>query len=479
MEISVIGISHRTAPVELRELFSLPGEQAREFLRAVREEAVLDEALVLDTCNRTEVYVVSHERQEGLEHVLGPIRKLKGLSVPAEPAAFYRYDGLEAVRHLFRVASSLESQIVGEHQILGQVKEAYRLAVEERTAQFVLNRLLHAAFRAGKRVQTDTELGHGSASIAQVAVELAQVVFSSLEGKTVLFVGAGETAQLAARAVMRGGAKRLIVANRTLARAQEAADMLLRSQAGEASCRDVWEAGGDPFDELPIRCPALLRLRPDLAAERRTHAQGTPSVPAVTTHAITLEGIPGVIGGADLVISATAAPEPVLTHEKLAGALRRLGHPLVIIDVAVPRDVDQKLGKLPNVYLHDIDDLNRLVERNLQRRRAEVPHAEAIIGDEVERFAQWIEGLQLTPMIKLLQKHMEALQQAEISRYGRQFAVDSEQLHRFTQSLCQKILHKPLTFLREVNKNGRDGESLQALEFVRRMFDLDSIEEGS
>jgi glutamyl-tRNA reductase len=479
MEISVIGISHRTAPVALRELYSLPGEQAREFLRAVRDEAVLDEALVLDTCNRTEVYVVSHQRMEGLEHVLGPIRKLKGIDRPIEPSTFYRHDGLEAVAHLYRVASSLESQIVGEHQILGQVKEAYRLAVEERTAQFVLNRLLHTAFRAGKRVQTDTELGRGSASIAQVAVELAQVVFSSLAGKTVLFVGAGETAQLAARAVIRGGAKRLIVANRTLQRAQEAVDNLLHAQAGEASCQEVKQAGGDPFDDGPIRCPALLRMRPDLAPAARMSAQGAPTVPALTTQAITLEDIPGVIGAADLVISATAAPQPVLTHENLAPALRQLRHPLVLIDVAVPRDVDPALGKLPNVYLHDIDDLNRLVERNIERRRQEIPHAEAIVADEVEKFGQWLESLQLTPMNKLLQKHLEALQQAEISRYGRQVAVDAEKLHRFTQSLCQKILHKPLVFLREINKSGRDGENLQALDFVRRMFDLDSVEEGT
>ena len=471
VEISVIGISHRTAQVGLRERFALGGERARVFLRALRQEGLFEEALVLDTCNRTEVYLVSRQPREDLEYVLQRISQLNEIPLPADRSAFYRHGGMDAVRHLFRVAASLESQIVGEHQILGQIKDAYRVALEERTARFLLNRLLHTAFRAGKRVQSETELGRGSASIANAAVELAGLVFSSLEGKAVLFVGAGQTPQLAARAVLRCGASRLIVANRTLQRAQEVAGELL-AQAGEASCRSVQEEEGDPADG-PVRCPALLRMRPDLAAQAK---KAPPAGPAV--EAITLEQVPGAIAGADLVISATGAAEPVLTYEALAGVLRHIRHPLVIIDIAVPRDVDERLGQLPNVYLHNIDDLNCLVERNLQRRRQEVPRAEAIVGDEVEKFGQWLDALQLGPIIQLLQKYFDGLQKAEIRRYGRQFAADGEQLEQFTRSLCRKILHKPLAFLREIGASGQNGESLQALDFVRKMFDLDSVEAG-
>jgi glutamyl-tRNA reductase len=473
MEISVIGISHRTAPVELRERFSLPGEQARAFLRALREEPFFDEGLVLDTCNRTEVYLASRASRDGLSYVLQTLCKIKGIAEPTDRSVFYRHEGLSAVRHLFRVAASLESQIVGEHQILGQLKDAYRVALEERTAKFLLNRLLHAAFRAGKRVQTETELGRGSASVAQAAVELAGVVFSSLEGKTVLFIGAGQTAQLAARAVLRDGAKSLIVANRTLSRAQEVADELL-ADTSEVPCRCEQKDGQGPLDG-PIRCPALLRLRPDLAAG----AKAAPAAPAPSATAITLEEIPGALGRVDLVISATGAPQPVLTFKKMAGALRHRKNPLVLIDIAVPRDVDERLGDLPNVYLHNIDDLNCLVERNLQRRREEIPRAEAIVGDEVERFARWLDRLQLGPTIRLLQKHFENLQKAEIRRYGRQFAADPEQLERFTRSLCQKILHAPLAFLNEITQNGQDGEDLLAMDMIRRMFDLSAVEEDS
>jgi len=472
MELSVIGISHRTAPVDVRERFSLSDEQVRQFLRAIHAENIFEEALVLSTCNRTDVFFVSAGPRDGLGYFIEHVRKIKDLAGPMDTSAFYRHSGQEAVNHLFRVTASLDSQIVGEHQILGQIKEAYRLASEERTSRFLLNKLLHWSFRVGKRVQSETQLGHGSGSIAQAAVELSQRVFSELAGKSVLFIGAGQTAQLAARAVIRGGVHRVIVANRTLSRAQEVADDLLR-QLPQAP-----DADHDDEDvEVPqeIKCPALLQMFPEL----KTRSQAAPSAGSpnqLEVRAIAMEEIPSVIAGVDLLISSTGSPDLVLTCKTVGDILRRSGRPLFIVDIAVPRDVDPALGKLTNVFLHNIDDLNLLVARNIDRRRREIPRAEAIVQDEAGRFAQWLDSLQLLPTVRLLQQYFETLQKGVIQRYGHQFKADQGQLDLLTQSLCKKLLHKPLTFLNQLPQSAGASENLAAIDLIRRTFDLDSLE---
>ncbi|MDP6381348.1 MAG: glutamyl-tRNA reductase, partial [Phycisphaerae bacterium] len=231
MEISVIGVNHRTAPVDVREKVSLPGDLARRLLQTVRAEKIFEEAMVLDTCNRTEVYFVSNSSEDGagdtLDHLVAHIAEVKQAPAIAYTSFFYRHDGQSAVGHLFRVAASLDSQIVGEHEILDQIKGAYRTAMEARSARFLINKLMHWALRVGKRVQTETDLGRGTASVPQAAVELARHVFSSLEGKTVMLLGAGQTAESAAVALVRCGAGHVIVANRTLSRAEELAGRLL------------------------------------------------------------------------------------------------------------------------------------------------------------------------------------------------------------------------------------------------------------
>ncbi|MEA3367952.1 MAG: glutamyl-tRNA reductase, partial [Planctomycetota bacterium] len=348
-ELVVIGASHHTAPVAVREALALAPDQALALLRRVHADRAYDEALVLSTCNRTEFYVVP--RRDGPEDtradLLARIGRARDVPPPApDPAILHRRDDTEAVRHLFRVAASLESQIVGESEILGQVKDAYRLAVEARTTGFLLNRLLHRALRVGKRVRTETALEQGSAGVPQAAVELAEHIFAGLEAKTVLLVGAGQTAEAAARALLARGAGRLIVANRTLQRAQQLALAL-----------------GD------VRAPE----GPRPAAE-----------------AVDLDALPEAVAQADLVITSTGATEPVLTHAALAPALGRRTEPVMIVDIAVPRDVDPRLGRLESVYLYDLDDLDRLVERNLERRRAEIPRAEAIVDDEVDQFERWL-----------------------------------------------------------------------------------------
>ena len=477
-EISVIGVNHRTAPVAVREQLSLGPGLVAQLLRAMRAERVFDEALVLDTCNRTECYFVPRLAMDPVAHVLDHVARLKGAPPLADTGVFYRHDDLEAIRHLFRVAASLDSQIVGEHQILGQVKDAYRAAAEARTAGFLLNKLLHRAFRVGKRVQTETDLGRGSAGVPQAAVELARHLFSSLAGKTVLLVGAGETAELAARAILMCGAARLIVANRTVERARQLARDLLHPPQAAACAPETDDQACLTEEGLEeAACPALQAQEfEEAAAEGKTTATppSPPSPPSprqAATEAIGLGDIPEAIAQADLVISSVGAPEPVLTHAALADVLRRRNAAILMIDIAVPRSVDERLGRLANVYLYNIDDLDRLVARNIERRRQEIPRAEAIVEFEAAEFGRWLASLEVAPTIRLLQERLGDIQKSQIERYGKKFA-DRGELERFTQAFVGQVLHSPVTFLRDLSENGSTSDRLAAVDMVRRMFKL-------
>jgi len=481
-ELVVIGLNHRTAPVEVRERLALPGDLVPRILAAMHADPALEESLILATCNRTELYCVPRPGHDPLEYFLAMVGRARGAPVEADRSVFYRRSGLDAARHLFRVAASLDSQIIGEHQILGQVREAYRLAVQARTAGFLLNKLLHWAFRAGKRVRTETDLDRGSVGIAPAAVELAGQIFESLHGKAVLLVGAGRTAECAARALLRGGAARLIVANRTLGRARQLACDLVRAPpaAGEDACEDE---GGEG--------PAVGPAPPAIESQGAEHAEaaGAPAACAPdagapapgqaaaatgATEAVGLEDIPRVLDRVDLVISSTGSPEVVLTYAGLADALRRRRRPVFIVDIAVPRDVEERLGDLDNVFLYNIDDLNQLVARNLERRRQEIPRAEAIVEDELAAYGQWLASRQAAPTIRLLYEFLESLQQAHVGRYGKQFTeADRERLKQFAQTLGNQFLHRPTAFLRALAEEGTTSESLQAADLVRRLFGLD------
>jgi len=467
MNITVIGISHRTAPVEAREALALPGDLAERLLRALHADDAFAESLVLDTCNRTEVYVVPAGGGDPRERLLGHIAELKSVAALTDTSALYTHQGQTAAEHLFRVAAGLDSQIVGEHQILGQVRSAYRLACEAGASGFFLNKLLHWTFRVGKRVQTETDLGQGSTGVAQAAVELAGQVFSSLAGKSVMLVGAGETGALAAKALVRCGVGRIIVANRSLDRARQVAGGL-----GELRPEDI--AALD-LDDATFRCPALRQMSADLA---ELSGQG-PSGQSLETQVIELDQIPAAIGEVDLVISATGAPDLVLTGPALTEAVAKNGRPLFIVDIAVPRDVDPELARLSNVFLYNIDDLDRVVANNVAARRLEIPRAETIVADELATFTAWFDSLQVTPTIQLLQQHIGQLRQAELKRYGGQFNhADRDQLDQFTRSLLNKVLHQPIAFLRELSDETPFGDRLAAVEMIRKLFDLDRLEGG-
>ena len=461
MNITAIGISHHTAPVGVREAFALPGDLPLRLLRTFKAEDAFEEALVLDTCNRTEVYFVANKCDDPMGYLLGHIARLKSIPAMTDTSAFYHHRGPEAVQHIFRVAGALDSQIVGEHQILGQLKGAYRLAVEARTTGLLLNKLLHWAFRIGKRAQTETDLGRGSTSIAQAAVELAQQVFASLAGKSVMLVGAGETGALAAKALVHVGAGNVIVANRSLDRARKVAESLRTLEPEDAVALDL--------EAAPIRCPALPETLPKDIDQRPT-ARGEERF---TARAIELPDIPQAIGDVDLVICATGAPDMVLTGKEITRALRRAGRSVLIVDIAVPRDVDPKLDKLSNVFLYNIDDLDRIVSRNIATRELEVPRVEAIIADEFGAFAAWCDSLEVIPTIKILQDYVAEIQQDEINRYGGKFSdADREQLEQFTRSLCNKILHQPIAFLRSLSDSASLSQRQGAVDFIRSAFRL-------
>jgi len=375
MQISILGANFRTADVSRRERLALDADQTRRLLAAIRQQDTFPEAVVLSTCNRTEVYYAAPDA-DGEERFVEQWAAMKGAAATEDLLAgrqdsiFYRHRGPAAVEHLFRVAAALDSQVVGEHEILGQLKDAYRLAVQAGTAGFLLHKLMHRAFRVGKRVQTETALGQGNASIPQLAARLAESIYGDLAGLTVMLVGAGKAAELAAAALLRSGADRLIVANRTLARAAKLAEQLA---AGQKNC------------------------------SLRKHASDGPGVQA---RAIGLEDVPAHIGQADLVVSSTAAGEAVLTAENVGKVFQRhrrtgqAGRKILLIDLAVPRDIDPRLAELPGVRLVNIDDLKDRAAENVARRRLAVPAAEAIVREEAAGFLRWLEAMRTAATLK-------------------------------------------------------------------------------
>jgi glutamyl-tRNA reductase len=444
MQIAVLGASFHTAEVDRRERLALDAEQTLRVLAAIRHEAIFQEAVVLSTCNRTEVcYVAPDAGQEG--HFLEHLAEVTGAAA-ADESIFYRHCGPAAVTHVFRVAAALDSQVVGEHEILGQLKDAYRLAVEAHTAGFLLHKLMHRAFRVGKRVQSETNLGRGNASIPQVAVALAESLHGSLDGLTVMLVGAGKAAELAAAALLRNGATRLIVANRTPARAAELAKRLTRNQ--------------------------------ETCSLRKAVSENSQ----VQVRAVGLEDIPSHIGQVELVISSTAAGQAVLTMENVGKILRRgggghgqgLAKKVLMIDLAVPRNIDPHLAELAGVQVVNIDDLRDRTNGTIARRRLEIPVAETIVAEEAQRFSRWLDSLQAAPIIKRLQEQIAALRQAQIDRYcGKHPSTDRRELETFARSLTRQALHNPLTFLKKLSAERPLSADLSSLDLVRRMFDLE------
>lgn len=415
MPFLVIGINHRTAPVEIREKIVFAEPELPTALRELSRIPGVREATILSTCNRTELYCYVAENEPPLVpwllqwHRMDP-HELEG--------CVYQYKGQAAVQHAFAVAAGLDSMILGEPQILGQLKDAYRAALQERTTGPLLNRLFQSSFSIAKRVRTETRIGANAVSVASAAVSLAHTVFDNFAQHTALLIGAGETIALAARHLRAQGLKRMIVANRTLERAQELAR---------------------EFDG----------------------------------YAITLESLPAHLPEADIIVSSTASPVPVVTQAAVREALRTRKHrPVFMVDIAVPRDIDPAVAELEDVYLFTIDDLEHVVHTNQQARQSAARDAEGLLAGAVEQFQQQLRTLDAAPTIRELREEAEQVRAQTLLQAQRMLASgrDAPAVIEFLAStLTNRLLHAPSRRLRDAAEQ-RDAELIAA---ARVLFALD------
>jgi glutamyl-tRNA reductase len=415
----VAGMNHRTAPVAMREQLALEEEKIREILADLSGRGLLQEVMILSTCNRVEVYGVAAVPGEARSQAFSQLGSHRGVAWRELEPLLYTATGDEAALHAFRVAASLDSMVLGEPQILGQVKDAFALAQSAGTAGPVLHALMSHAFSAAKRVRSETLVGRLAVSISYAAVELARRIFEGLEGKAVLLVGAGEMSELAARHLIDHGALPIYVANRTWSRAQE----LARGLGGVPV----------PFDQLEA---TLARV--------------------------------------DIVITSTAAPEPVVTAAQVRAALHaRRGRPLFFIDIAVPRNVEPAVNDLEGAFCYDIDDLRAVVESNLKERQREAQRAQVLLEREVDKFAGRLQQLEVVPTIVSLREKLEAIRRAELERALARLPGAAEDTRRvmdaLSQAIVNKVLHAPMVKLKD---SSRAGHGRRWTEMISELFGL-------
>ncbi|MCP4682257.1 MAG: glutamyl-tRNA reductase [Desulfobacterales bacterium] len=425
-EIINIGMNHETAPVELRECLAAEPDNMAKALALMRDLEPIKEGFFLSTCNRVEALVTTENAAKARESVISLMSGIGNLPEERFLPSLYMLEGMDAVRHIFRVASSLDSMVVGEPQILGQIKEAYAEATRQKTSSVIINRLMHKAFHVAKRVRTETGVCEAAVSISYAAVELARKIFHVLDEKKVLLIGAGDMAELAARHLISHGVRSMTVANRTFQRAVQVAEP--------------------------------LKARP-----------------------ISFEEITSQLIEVDIVVTSTASPEYVITYDQVKNCLRkRRNRPLFFIDIAVPRDVQKEVNGLNNIYVYDIDDLKGVVQLNMSQRQQEAATAERIVEEEVVKFEKWIKTLEVVPTIISLKEKAESIIQAELkkssSALGRLTPAQNETIRILTQSIVEKLLSDPISFL----KRKADRPTLENyIDVTRSLFFLDGEKEDT
>ena len=419
MSLILLGINHKTAPIELRERVAIPRERLADAARSLSNVSGVTEAMILSTCNRVEILTAADSANVDIADFLHT-----HLSI--DPALLrphiYEYRDREAVRHLFRVAASLDSMVVGESQILGQVKDAYTVAREAGTVLHQLDPLLQSAFAAAKKIRTETEIGSTTVSIASVAVDLAQKIFGSLNGKTVFLVGAGKMSELAARHLVRSGAGTILVTNRT----QERAERMAAGFAAAVKPQVI------PWDQM-----------------RQAAAQ------------------------ADIVITSTGSPQPIFRKEDGQAFLhKRKNRPMFFIDIAVPRDVDPEINRLEGIFLYDIDDLQSVAASHLAERTREAADAETMIAAEVERYHLKLKTVNVAPAILGLQQRAEEFRLSEMrraqSRLGSLTPEQTAAVEALSRSLVNKFLHPPIQSLKQAAREG----DIARIEDIRQSYAL-------
>lgn len=422
MHLVVVGLSHKTAPVAIREKLSFPPDALDEALMALTSCDQVAEAVILSTCNRTEVYAVAPDDSDGVDAVVGFLAEHRSLDREEIWPYLYVQTGEAAVRHLFRVVSSLDSMVVGEAQILGQVKSAYERALEAGSTRAVFNKLFRQSFEVGKRVRTETAIGESAVSVSYAAVELAKKVFDTLDGRTVLVLGAGEMSELTVKHLVSNGVEKVLVANRTFERAR---DMASRFNGAAVPYEHFYES----------------------------------------------------IRDADIVISSTAANGYVIQKDRLASVARHRSRPLFLIDIAVPRDIDPAVNDLPDVFLYDIDGLNGVVEANLEERMAEARRAEGIIDEEIAAFLRWSESMEVVPTVTAIRAKAEVIRQMELEKALKKLDLsdkDRKTVEALTCAIVNKMLHGPTARLKKLC-SGKDGYVY--VEAARVIYGLDDSED--
>jgi glutamyl-tRNA reductase len=421
-ELLLLGVSHKTAPVALRERVALPEGLAEEFVRQLVDDPEVQEAVVISTCNRTEVYVVAGDPVAGETTVLGMLARRAEMRPTELAEPIYSLRNCDAARHLYRVTAGLEAMIVGEAEIQGQVKRAYEQALAAGVTGPLTNRLFGAALATGKRVRSETAISASRVSVPSVAVESAREAIGDLSGRRVVTLGTGDMAEGTAQALAQVGVATIFVANRRRERASVLADRFGGEVVG--------------FDALPAEL------------ER-----------------------------ADIVLASTSSPHHIVGHDELALVMRQRRHrPLLLIDIAVPRDVDPVCGEIPGVTLYDIDDLQAVVARNLEVRQVEAEQAEEIIEEEIGRFAGWLGSLEVMPTVAALREHgTRIVEQVLAENDGRWESLserDRERVEAIARAVANRLLHEPTLRM----KRGADERTHARLELLRELFGL---EEGA
>ncbi len=416
-ELLALGASHKTAPLPLRERLALPAGRAGRVLGELTEHEAVHEAVALFTCNRTELYLVTADAVEAENATLAILSRQAGLRPTELLGSLYSLRGRETVEHLFAVTAGLDSMIVGEAEIQGQVKRAYEMALVEGVSGPVSNRLFRDALAAGKRVRTETGIGRSNVSVPTVAVQLAAEFLGDLRDRRVLVIGAGENAELTARALRDRGVDTLFVANRRYDRALDLAQRF----------------GG---------------------------------------RAVTFEDMPRELEAVDIVVTSTGAPHQIVGREELEFvAASRMGRPLVMIDLAVPRDIEPSVRDCPGIALYDMDDLQRAVARNLDAREAEAAEGRVLVGEEVARFEEWMASLDVVPTISALRRHanevVEQVLQENESRWESLSPADRERVEVLARAVVSRLLHEPTARLKDRSSYGH-------LHTIRELFGLEA-----
>jgi glutamyl-tRNA reductase len=415
MELLALGVSHKTAPVAVRERLAFSDNEARRFLEElVREDA--QEAVVISTCNRTELYVVASDPVQAEAAVLTSLARRAGIRPTELAEVMYFPRNCDAARQLYRVASGLESMIVGEAEVQGQVRRAYEAALASDTTGPLTNRLFSAALQTGRRVRSETKIGEGRTSVSTVAVDLAKDVVGHLAEREVLIIGAGETSELTAQALATEGVATIFVANRHADRARSLAERF----------------GGT---------------------------------------VLSLDHLPRQLETADIVVASTSSPHPIVTADALSEVIRaRAGRPLAFIDLAVPRDIDPECAELPGVSVYDMDDLQAVVARNLEVRAEEALRAEQVVEDEIQRFAKWLGQLDVVPTIAALRRRGDEIVDGVLAdnanRWESLSDKDRDRVEALARAVAQRLLHEPTLRMRSDGSHGR-------LQLIRELFGLD------